>query len=108
MPSASRTSREATKTPATTRIAARAPPALKSRMRTNGVVHAPLRPQGLADLADRAARAQRLAHRRQEVRLSSRRCAHVVERTRGRLGIALGAHLRRPLELPALGGGIDA
>src|SRR5579864_9052492 len=40
------------------------------RARANRVVHAPLGAERLADLADRAVRAQRLAHRRQQVRVA--------------------------------------
>src|SRR6476646_5005977 len=49
------------------------------------VVHAPFGTKGLADLAHRAVRAQRLAHRRQEVGLPPRGVPHRLERL-GRLG----------------------
>src|SRR5207302_7971644 len=60
-----------------------------------------------ADLADRAARAQRLAHRVQHVLGPSRRLAHACERRGGLVGIARGAHLRRARELTLLGFRID-
>src|SRR5579884_637732 len=73
----------------------------------NLVVHPPLGPQGLADLADGAERAQGLAQGRQEVRLALRRLAHRRERPPGLLGASLRPHPRRPLELPPLGGRIE-
>ena len=66
------------------------------------VVHAELLAEHPADLADRGLRAERLAHRREEV-LGAARDAHLGERARVRIGVALGPHARGPLELPPLG-----
>src|SRR5437870_11056053 len=66
--------------------------------RADRVVRPPLRAQDVADLADRAARPQRLAHRREEVALAAGRLAHGLERPR-RLARPLCADARRPLEL---------
>src|SRR5438128_8038185 len=75
--------------------------------RTNRVVHPPLRTQGLADLAHRAVRAQRLAHRRQEIGLSARGVPHRLERL-GRFGrVPLCPDAGRPLELAPLRLGVE-
>src|SRR6266566_5573842 len=77
------------------------------RPRSNRVVHAPLRTQGLADLAHRAVRAQRLARRRQKIRLAPRGLPHRLERL-SRLGrVPLGPDAGRPLELAPLRLGVE-
>src|SRR5437868_12994634 len=68
----------------------------------NRVVHPPLRTQGLADLAHSAVHAQRLAHRRQEIRLAARGVANGVERPRGLGRVPLCPDAGRPLELAPL------
>src|SRR5262249_34190009 len=56
------------------------------------VVHPPLLAERLADLADGAARAQCLPHRRQEVRLAAGGLAHGRDGGGGYLRVALGAN----------------
>src|SRR5438876_4030084 len=73
----------------------------------HGVVRAPLVAQLVADLTDRGARAQRLAHRRQEVLGAVRGLADTRERELSLVRVPLSAYLRRPLELPPLGVGIE-
>src|SRR2546426_4040970 len=72
-----------------------------------GVVGAELVSQHLADLADRAAHSQRLAHRVEQVALSAGDAPHLRERALGLGRPALRAHMRRPLVLAALGLGVD-
>ena len=72
-----------------------------------GVICTPKLAQHAADLADRAAGAQRLAHRGQEVRVGRGDAAHLVERARGGARVALGAHARRALALAPLDLGVD-
>src|SRR5438552_14015141 len=69
------------------------------RAGTEGVVHAPLLAQRLADLADGAVRPQRLAHGRQEVRVAVRGLAHGRERLRRDVRVAFRADARGALEL---------
>src|SRR5439155_10386447 len=58
--------------------------------------------QLVADLADRAARAERLAHRRQQVAVALGDSAHLGQRALCLVRTPLSPHLRRPLELAAL------
>src|SRR3954469_24132905 len=78
-----------------------------SGARTDRVVHPPLLAQRLADLAHRAARTQRLAHRWEQVRLAPRGLADVPDRGGRVLPIPLGPHPCRPLELALLRGRVD-
>src|SRR5262245_43558912 len=73
-----------------------------------GVEHAELVAQHVADLADGATGPERLAHRREQVRLAARRLPDVLESRRSVVGAALSPHARRPLELPALRLGVEA
>src|SRR5829696_10232448 len=77
------------------------------RSRVLRVVGGELGAELLADLADRAARAQRLAHRGEEILGAGRDPAHLAQSRGGRLGVALGAHARRPLELALLRRGVE-
>src|SRR3954454_10846789 len=77
------------------------------RARADAVVHAPLRPQGLADLADRAERTEGIAHRREKIRVAQCCVADGRQAALRILGISLGTDLRRPLELPLLPRGVD-
>src|SRR5436190_5728973 len=61
------------------------------------VVGAELVAQDFADLADRAARAEGLAHRHEQVAGAARGRAHVGERVRSRVGAPLGADAREAL-----------
>ena len=73
-----------------------------------GVVRAPLRAEHLADLADRAAGAQRLPHRREQVLVGAGHTPHLGQRRlRGR-GVPLGPDACRPLELAPLDLGVEA
>src|SRR5947208_3531441 len=66
------------------------------------VVRAPLLAEHGADLAERTASAQGLAHRREQVRLAARDPPHLGERCHRRLGVPLGADPGGALELAAL------
>src|SRR6185312_2861564 len=72
------------------------------------VVHAELVAQRVADLADRAARPQRLAHRHEEVAVATRDVDHSGDRRVGLLRVSFCAYARRPLELPLLRRRIEA
>src|SRR5882724_12758138 len=77
------------------------------RPRSNRVVHPPLHTQGLADLAHRAIRAQRLPHRRQEIGLVPRGVSHRLERLSSLGCVPLCPDAGRPLELAPLGLGVE-
>ena len=62
----------------------------------------------LADLADGAAGAQRLAHRRKQVLLAARRSRTSASAVGRLAGVALRADARRALELPPLDLRVDA
>src|SRR5438067_3110289 len=64
-----------------------------------GVVHAELVAEDVADLPDRAAGAQGLAHRGQQVRLAAGGLADSLQRRRGLFRAPLGPDPRSPLEL---------
>src|SRR5207248_6149054 len=71
------------------------------------VVRAVQLAQHAADLADRAAGTEGLAHRDEQIRLVLGCRAHGRERGLGRPGVAFGPHPCRPLELAALDLRID-
>ena len=73
----------------------------RSAYRMPGVICTPKLAQDAADLADRAAGAQRLAHRRQEVRVGLGDAAHLGERRVGRL-----ARLAPPGRAPCARAGV--
>src|SRR5262245_30820301 len=56
----------------------------------------------VADLADREARPQRIAHRREQVAVALRRAPHLGQRLRRLVGVPLRPHFGRSLELSAL------
>ena len=67
------------------------------------VICTPQLAQSAADLADGAARAECLVHRRQEIRLGSGDAAHLFEGFCGSRGVALGARASSALALATLG-----
>src|SRR5947209_8076896 len=73
-----------------------------------GVVRAELVAQRVADLADRAASPQRLAHRHEQVAVTARRLPNRGQRAFRTVRIALRPHASGPLELTLLGGRIEA
>src|SRR5262249_52288810 len=73
-----------------------------------GVVRPPRLAEDAADLADRAARAQRLAHRDEQVPVADGRGGDAGERRRGVVRVALCTDARRALALAAFGLGVDA
>src|SRR5512132_1418606 len=78
----------------------------RTRDRSLRVVGSPEHPEGAADLAHRAARAERLAQRRQQVARALRGLADGRERLGGGLGVPLRADAGGALALTLLGGRI--
>ena len=88
---------------------ARDRPRLRVPLAARAVVRAELVAQRVADLADRDARAERLAHRRQQVLRRRPRRGAPRRARRSASSASRSARTRvRPLELPALGRRIDA
>src|SRR3954454_11527199 len=80
---------------------------MQNLVRSPLVVLAPLHAEHAADLADRATRTKRVAHREEQVLVADRGHTHALERLRRLVGVPFGAHARRSLELAALGRGVD-
>src|SRR5262249_31535902 len=71
------------------------------------VVHAELLTEGVADLAHRAPCSERLAHRRQQVRIAACSLAHALEEGGGFFRVSLFADARRAFKLAPFGFRVD-
>src|SRR5262249_53850762 len=79
----------------------------RSPLRVLRVVHAELVAQRVADLAYGATGAQRLAHRRQKVRIAACGLAHALEEGGGFFWVPFSEHRRRACGLPPCACGGD-